>query len=97
MTKQLPPVTLKDRIAEYTNNIKYMFKINGFDVCIPIRKIPAVGTEYWAVFISTTEYAVKRIWESSDQDFRLLNRGLIHKTEEEAVAHAKALCSFTDF
>lgn len=34
-------------------------------------------------------------WDGGDLDLRLLKRGLIHKTKEAAIAHAKALIALT--
>lgn len=70
--------------------------INGIDVPEPVREplengqrcfIPEIGG---MLLYSLTE------WDGGGIDYRLLERGMIHLTKEAAIAHAKALLSFTE-
>lgn len=72
-------------------------KINGHDVPAPERVAPPKGTNYWVPsLLSATEPRVLYPWCDECLDKLYLSRGLVHLTEEAAVAHAKALLSFTE-
>lgn len=71
-------------------------KINGHDVPAPERVAPPSGTRYWVPLMTASEPCVIYRWANDDLDARCLTRGLVHLTEEAAVAHAKALLSFTE-
>jgi len=69
--------------------------INDIEVPAPLRELPAEGTEvFWADL--TGIVGANRIGAvaSSFLD-RILQRGLLHLTQEAAEAHAEALISFT--
>lgn len=69
--------------------------INGHEVPEPMREKPEVGTHYFFVYASERFYD-RQSWTNDDCDnFRLIN-GLCHTTKEAAIAHAKALFSFTE-
>lgn len=70
-------------------------KINGVDVPEPCREMLEEGTEYWVPLIGSSSLAAMYGWEGCSRDERILPRGLIHLTREDAEAHAKALLSFT--
>jgi hypothetical protein len=69
--------------------------INGHEVPEPCREPLNKNEEYWIVEISSLRTIWVCHWYGSDIDHQLLDRGLIHKTEEAAEAHAKALLTFT--
>lgn len=71
-------------------------KVNGHDVPTPKRVAPPSGTMYWVPLMTASEPCVIYRWANDDFDARSLARGLVHLTEEAAVAHAKALLSFTE-
>jgi len=69
--------------------------INGHEVPEPVRG-PLKMRELY--YVPNPAYATRYSaiqWTSSDSDKRRLNDGLIHATQEAAIAHAEALISFT--
>ena len=71
-------------------------KINGHDVPAPERVAPPVKTMYWVPNMESHVSCISYWWDSDHIDARYFSRGLVHLTEEAAVAHAKALLSFTE-
>lgn len=70
-------------------------RIGEYDVPEPLRQAPVHGTEYWYPRFSHSGYCSKGWWRAEDFDFRLLNGGMVHLTEEDAHIHAEALISLT--
>jgi len=68
--------------------------INGHEVPEPMREKPEIGTKYW--YVDIDELYQWTTWQDDEYDNLLLSRGLCHATEEAAIAHAKALFSFTE-
>jgi hypothetical protein len=69
--------------------------INGYEVPEPVREPLKSGDLY---FIASLEYECFysfQTWAYSPADYLSLERGLVHLTQEAAVAHAKALLSLT--
>ena len=71
-------------------------KINGHDVPAPERVAPPSDTRYWVPQMTAQKPCDIFRWDGGVMDMRHLTRGLVHLTEEAAVAHAKALLSFTE-
>lgn len=69
--------------------------IGGFDVPKPVTEPLAVGTEYYYVDISSPFLFYEDCWTNINTDYRLLKNGIIHLTEDNARAHAKALLELT--
>lgn len=82
--------------AEYRRKPRTIM-INGHEVPEPLRLMPKDGDDY---FIAETDYDLDPDtpyeWESDEVDIYRFNAGLIHATKEAAIAHAKALLSFTE-
>lgn len=53
----------------------------------PLKK----GTKYWFAGLGSERCAFSYDWDDDETDKRILRRGLLHLSEENAVAHAKAL------
>lgn len=73
-----------------------VIKINGFEVPVPLKVAPGLGTLYSYAHPSGEDLHITNTWDNDNFDKRLLQKGLIHLTKEAAVAHAKALLSFTE-
>lgn len=69
--------------------------INGHEVPEPAREPLEYGTSYFVPSVTSRSLRQFFEWADSDPDHRYLERGLIHLTEDAAIAHAKALLSFT--
>lgn len=69
--------------------------INGHEVPEPVREPLGHKAKYFIPAISGRYFATEFYWCNDDTDSRFLERGLVHLTEEAAIAHAKALLSFT--
>ena len=71
-------------------------EINGFKVPEPLRVEPKVGTVvFYASTYDDADCTSAFKWCGSDRDKRLLQRGVIHATQEAAHLHSEALLSFT--
>lgn len=69
--------------------------INGHEVPEPVRSPLKVGTRYYIPIIYYRDMHKSYEWGDDLVDSALLNRGLIHLSEEAAIKHAEALLSFT--
>jgi len=71
--------------------------INGFEVPEPCKVKPNKNNTYYIVNINaaTNHYYDENDWTDDSYDNRFFDRGLIHLSKENAIAHAKALLSFT--
>ena len=69
--------------------------INGFEVPSPLRNPPNDGEICYIVNLTENKvYAI--VWYSAQSFFKQwLKSGIIHRTEEAAALHLKALLSFT--
>ena len=72
-----------------------VININGHEVPEPVRRPLASECKYFAPTIDGFYLAAEYYWQDDETDNRLLERGLVHLTEKAAIAHAKALLSFT--
>lgn len=66
--------------------------VNGFTVPAPLRVAPADGDSYFISDFSTERFCSLACWVNGAIDKRWLERGLIHLTEDAAIANAKAMC-----
>ena len=65
--------------------------VNGIEVPEPVREELENGQLYWLVFPVGEELSMEATWYDEATHHTRLNRGLIHLTEDAAVAHAKAM------
>lgn len=67
--------------------------INGFEVPAPETQKLKSGSRYWAASVTNVDFCIKHIWDDDDGafDIRLLDRGLVFLTDEDAVANTKAM------
>lgn len=70
-------------------------RIGKYDVPSPLRHAPEVGSMYYFSCFTTKSGVGESLWNGDHIDHRLLNRGMIHITEESAKIHAEALISLT--
>lgn len=66
--------------------------VNGFTVPAPLRVAPAYGDSYFVSAFSAEQFCSLACWVNDSIDKRWLERGLIHLTEDAAIANAKAMC-----
>lgn len=90
------PFFVLEKIADATRYIT----INGFEVPEPVRGPMRRGERYWVVSIAPFQdhgstFCREYNWADDGFDRLWLQRGLIHRTQEAAEKHAKALLSFT--
>ena len=69
-------------------------KVNGFEVPEPVKEELILGQYYFIP--SPTNFEVNDLfedfsWDSDRHDKSFLDRGIIHLTKENAIAHAKAM------
>lgn len=71
-------------------------EINGIEVPKPETTAPSCGTRFYIpVLHDVTELYAKLFWNNSKLLHEFLAKGLIHLSKDNAIAHAKALLSFT--
>ena len=81
---------------EWHENFEYRRKpktitVNGIEVPEPIREEPKVGEKYFLVDLASPTLVNDYPWSGHRYATEWLNKGLVHLTEEAAIAHAKAL------
>lgn len=86
----------------WTKDIEYRRRprtimIGDREVPEPLREEPAFMTQYWVpdVHASSPNLAVSLKWVGDKFALRWLARGLVHITEEAAIAHAEALIALS--
>ena len=70
-------------------------RIGTFDVPTPCDGSFDVGEKYWCVDLTCPDGFRKSVWGDYSIDYFRRVSGVIHKTQQAAVIHAKALLSFT--
>lgn len=72
--------------------------LNGFEVPIPLDNLDGVDEFYLAVPTNKDFYVSYKVSVMSDPSIicDLLQRGLCHKTKEDAIAYAKAMCGLKE-
>jgi len=92
---------LKDH-PYWLSDVKYRRKprtinINGFEVPEPVREPLEEGQLYYVPIIGSEFMRLDcRLWNHNDYCTHVLKAGLIHRTQEAAELHRKALLSFTE-
>jgi hypothetical protein len=66
-------------------------KVNGFDVPEPCRGVIQDGTDVYLMALDASGYCIPKQWRDTSDFGRWRQRGLVHFTEEAAIAHAKAM------
>ena len=69
--------------------------VKGIEVPEPIREEPKVGEKFFLVNLASFTLFDFSSWTGDKYDQQWLNKGLLHFTEEAAIAHAKALLAPT--
>lgn len=75
---------------EFRIAVIYMM-IGAMQVPEAVKDIPAKGVQCFSPSLLTAELSKAFKWRNSDSDLVLLERGLVHLYEENAITHAKAL------
>lgn len=70
--------------------------INDHEVPEPMRVKPKIGEDYVYPDFGDDEMYGCYKWRNDKVDINYFNNGLCHTTKEAAIAHAKALLSFTE-
>ena len=70
-------------------------KIGDFDVPEPMREIPTYGDVVFTVEIDEKRLFGQTTWNSLEFVSTMLERGLLHKSKDAAIAHAKAIIALT--
>jgi hypothetical protein len=83
-------------VLEKIKDAPRFITINGFEVPEPVRVPLKMGEKYWVVEVGSLRHCNNFVWDCDDFDRLALQRGLIHRTQEAAEKHAKALLSFTE-
>lgn len=73
----------------------HTIEINGCAVPEPLRTPPEVGRVVYAVALLASKSTTGIAWTGSNEDHVLLQRGILHLTEDACRAHAHALISFS--
>jgi hypothetical protein len=68
-----------------------MMLVNGFEVPEPMHVKPDVGVKFYIPNLDNDCFFSGSSWDGYNIDNTWLSRGLIHTTEEAAIAHAKAM------
>jgi hypothetical protein len=68
-----------------------ILRIGDMDVPKPCREAPPFDTVYYYPFLTHSELYSYTYWDRGDHDLRALASGLVHRTKEAAITHAKAL------
>lgn len=66
--------------------------IGDMEVPEPLREAPEYNTKFWVVVgLTGLDFILPMEWKGTESEVRWIERGIAHKTEEAAIAHAKAL------
>ncbi|CAM2994946.1 hypothetical protein [Acinetobacter celticus] len=79
-----------DQDHEFRIAVIYMM-IGAMQVPEAVKDTPAKGVQCFCPSLLTTELSKAFKWRNSDSDLTLLERGLVHLYEENAITHARAL------
>lgn len=90
-------LTCQFDLDNYYYRIKIeMINVNGIKVPKPESKELEFGQKYYSPALGSTELIQVWYWISSEQDKLLLQRQLIHLTQEAALLHAKAILNILE-
>ena len=90
---------------EYKGMIQEQYRIkhkttllNGLEVPVPLESLDGIEEFYLAVPTNKDFYVNYRVstMETTSSICGWLQRGLCHKTKEDAIAYAKAMCGIKD-
>lgn len=70
-------------------------KVNGVDVPEPLKEMPAARTRYYVPSLHDEDLYCSLTSCNDEYDKRVLERGLMHLSRENAIAHAKAILGIT--
>ena len=66
--------------------------VNGFEIVAGESEPPEYDCRYFTPYLQDTDLFTAHKWDITDYiDKHLLKHGLVHLTEENAIAHAKAM------
>ena len=65
--------------------------VNGIKVPEPAREAPKMREKFFLVNLASPTLVNEYLWSNHSYDNEWLNKGLVHPTEEAAIAHAKAM------
>lgn len=65
--------------------------LNGFSYPSALTEHPDVGTVVYITDISSSAFCFDIEWTGEEYDIDVFNRGIVHLTQENAVAHAQAI------
>lgn len=68
-----------------------MVAVGGVSFPKPELKPLEDGDKYWVADPMAINHAILGLWTDSELDKLALSKGLLHKSRESAIAHAKAL------
>lgn len=71
--------------------VQEMITIGDVSFPKPVSEPLKKDTKYWFAVLGSERCALSYYWNDDETDKRILRRGLLHLSEENAVAHAKAL------
>lgn len=92
----LPSVPVKELTHQPRNRCRIKPKtimIGDMEVPEPVRYVSEleIDEKYFVSLIGSGDFCSFYHWNGDEFDLRMLRRGLIHKTKEAAILHAKAL------
>ena len=81
---------------EWNADFKYRRKpktitVNGIEVPEPAREAPKMGEKFFVVTLTSPTLVNDYLWTTHRYNTQWLSKGLVHLTEEAAIAHAKAM------
>lgn len=88
--RNFPATVFIDPSFEFRVAVVYML-IGAMHVPEAVKDAPAKGVQCFSPSVLTAELSKAFKWRNSDSDLTLLERGLVHLYEENAITHAKAL------
>ena len=65
--------------------------INGVEVPGPERVAPTIGTDYYAIELTSVPKYTNLTWANDSTDRRYLELGLVYRTEKDCLATANAI------
>lgn len=93
-------VTTVNELNQLKNNrfrqVTPTINIGGHIVPKPLTAPPEEGTEIYMVSLSSDNFYTFGYWKNNTFYQDMLKRGIVYTTEEEAVAHAKALITISE-
>ena len=91
----IPNLLFDWKTSNYNIHIEPLL-INGIEIPHPETDKPTEGTRFFRPSLTNSlEFYKDSVWDSHKFNNLLLKRGLVHLTKEAAIAHSKALLSFT--